>query len=157
MKVKSEQEMIEYGRKLGSDFLRRLKWGETVVVELTGDVGAGKTTLTRGVAEGLGVATPVTSPSFTISKRYAFPIDGNDASDSCAWGDDKNAKFGQLIHYDFYRLSDPGLMSEELSEALAEPKTVIILEWSNSVEDILPEDRMKIEILYQDDGSREIR
>lgn len=142
MRIKTEKEMLDYGRTLGGEFLVRVKRGETVVVELLGDVGAGKTTLTRGIAEGLGVAEPVTSPSFTISKRYAFPVDESD---------------GVLAHYDFYRLPDPGLMTEELDESLATPGTVVILEWADSVEGILPDDRMQIRILYLDDGGREVK
>ena len=141
MKILSEKEMLDYGRQLGTGFLTRLKNGETVVVELLGDVGAGKTTLTRGIAEGLGVSAPVTSPSFTISKRYAFLADNLE---------------GALIHYDFYRLPDPGLMSEELDESLNSPNTVVILEWADSVEGILPDNRIRIEIKYLDDGGREV-
>ena len=134
--------MLEYGRQLGADFLARLKSGKPIVIELLGDVGAGKTTLTRGIAEGLGVAALVTSPSFTISKCYAFPLGKSE---------------GNLVHYDFYRLPDPGLMSEDLDENLNAPNMVVILEWANSVEGILPEDRIKVEIKYLDDGGREIK
>ena len=139
MNIASETEMLAFGNKLGQEFLKRLNRGEkTIVLELLGDVGAGKTTLTRGIAQGLGITTHVTSPSFTISKRYAFPT-------------------GTLIHYDFYRLPDPGLMTEELDESLNTPNTVIILEWADSVEGILPENREKITISYLDDGSREVK
>ena len=58
--------MIELGASIAKD-LHAPK-----VIELVGDVGAGKTTFVRGLAEGLGVKEPVTSPSFTISKSYAF-------------------------------------------------------------------------------------
>ena len=72
--------MFELGQKIGKTLV------PPVVVELLGDVGVGKTTFTRGLAKGLGVKEPVTSPSFTISKTYALPEGKN------------------LIHYDFYRL-----------------------------------------------------
>ena len=151
MKISDEAAMLEYGRQLGADFLRRLEQQGTtvektdsktspnanIVVELLGDVGAGKTTLTRGIAAGLGIKTPVTSPSFTISKRYAF-------------------KNGTLIHYDFYRLPDPGLMAEDLDESLSTPNSVIILEWADTVQGILPENRLRIRIRYNDDGSRSL-
>lgn len=137
MKITSEAEMLKFGENLGHEFLERIKNGKNIVVELLGDVGAGKTTLTRGIARGLGVKATVTSPSFTISKRYAFPE-------------------GILIHYDFYRLPDPGLMVDELDEALNEEKTICVLEWADTVEGILPDDRTKIEIKYNDDGSRTV-
>ena len=107
------------------------------MIELVGDVGTGKTTFTRGLAAGLGVNEPVTSPSFTISKTYAF-------------------KNGELIHYDFYRLKDPGLMAEDLDENLNNNHAVVVVEWAESVENFLPENRTKIEIKLNDDGTREV-
>lgn len=131
MKIASEEEM----RRLGRQFAKGLH--APAVIELVGDVGAGKTTFVRGLAEGLGIKEPVTSPSFTISKEYAF--DG-----------------GLLIHYDFYRLSDPGLMMGDLEESLNDPHAIVVVEWADSVAGILPASRTRLEIKYQDDGSREI-
>lgn len=108
------------------------------VIELLGDVGAGKTTFTRGLAAGLGVIDPITSPSFTISKTYALP------------------KGGHFIHYDFYRLKDPGIMLDDLSENLRSSQNIIIVEWGNSITNILPPNRTIIKIKYQDDNSREV-
>lgn len=123
--------MLDFGR----DYAKKIKAPK--VIELVGDVGAGKTTFVRGLAEGLGVKEPITSPSFTISKEYAY--DG-----------------GILIHYDFYRLEDPGLMMGDLEEAMMDDKAIIVVEWADSVENILPADRDRIEIKYLDDGGREI-
>ena len=67
MKIDSEQEMLDFGKV----FAKNLKF--PAVIELVGDVGTGKTTFTRGLAEGLGVKGQITSPSFTISKSYALP------------------------------------------------------------------------------------
>lgn len=131
MKLNSEQGLLQFGR----DYAKKIKPG--AVIELVGDIGAGKTTFTRGLAEGLGIKEPVTSPSFTISKSYAMPEGGN------------------LIHYDFYRLDDPGIMSEDLNENLADPSNIIVIEWGQSIADILPENHTKITIQYTDDG-REI-
>lgn len=132
MVIKSEQELIDYGAKIGGE----LK--PPAVIELIGDVGAGKTTFTRGLAKGLGVKSAVTSPSFTISKRYAF-------------------KDGELVHYDFYRLEDPGLMSEDLAESLSDDSTITVIEWSTSVKDLLPKNHLTFEIALNDDGTREIK
>lgn len=107
------------------------------VIELIGDVGAGKTTFVRGLAEGLGAKTKVTSPSFTISKSYALP----------------NGK--TLTHYDFYRLDNAGLMQEDIQEKIKNGHLVIV-EWGKSIEDVLPPDRTIIEIKLQNDGSREV-
>lgn len=136
MIIKSEQEMIDFG----TDFAKKLihPQSSATIIELIGDVGSGKTTFTRGLAMGLGVTDPVTSPSFTISKSYALHTGGN------------------LIHYDFYRLPDPGLMSDDLYENLQNPKNIIVLEWSKSVADILPDDHTTITITYTPDNFREV-
>lgn len=129
MTITDESAMLDLGRQ----FARRLTL--PAVFELIGDVGTGKTTFTRGLAEGLGVAEPITSPSFTISKRYAF--DG-----------------GELIHYDFYRLGDPGIMRDELAETLAAPNGVVVIEWGGDVAALLPEQKISLELTLQEDGSR---
>lgn len=116
----------------GENFAKTLEF--PAIIELIGDVGAGKTTFTRGLAKGLGIKEPITSPSFTISKAYALPSGGN------------------LIHYDFYRLPDPGLMADDLCENLASPKNVVVIEWGESVAELLPENHYKIEIRYAGDG-----
>ena len=129
MIIRSEEELINFGRDLGQ------KISAPCVIELIGDVGAGKTTFTRGLAKGLGATEPVTSPSFTISKRYTI-------------------KDGILAHYDFYRLPDPGIMSEDLAESIADPHTITVVEWANTTQDILPSDRLIYEITTNDDGTR---
>jgi len=131
MILKSEAEMIKFGEELAKSI------SAPSVIELVGDVGTGKTTITKGIAKGLGVEDEVTSPSFMISKQYAF--DG-----------------GKLVHYDFYRLAEPGIMSEDLLENINDEKTITVVEWADSVADLLPEGHKKFEIKLLDDGSREI-
>ena len=128
MKIHSEEEMLDFGRK----FAHEIKF--PTVIELIGDVGAGKTTFVRGLAEGLGIEEPVTSPSFTISKSYPLP-------------DNK-----RLIHYDFYRLPDPGLMLEDLNESINSQNNLVIIEWADSISGLLPSDHIKITINYTKDG-----
>lgn len=136
MKINSEAEMLKFGQ----DFAKQLTL--PVVIELVGDVGAGKTTFTRGLAEGLGVQEPVTSPSFTISRRYAFPRQGTTD--------------GELVHYDFYRLGDPGIMRDELSETITTPNTVTVVEWGGGVADLLPAEKYHLDITLNEDGSRTV-
>ena len=78
-------------------------------------------------------------PSFTISKSYALP----------------NNK-GHLIHYDFYRLPDPGLMLDDLRENLENSDNVIVIEWGKSIEDLLPNNRTVIKIEYNETGGRNL-
>lgn len=116
----SDQDMQEFGKRLG----KLLQGGE--VIELVGDVGAGKTTLTRGIARGMGVGEPIQSPTFTINREYS-------------------ARDGLMLsHYDFYRLNDPGIMSEELAETLFQDDVIVVIEWGNIIEGILPDDRIRI-------------
>ena len=120
IEVKNETSTRQLGEKLGS----LLKGGETI--ELVGDVGAGKTTFVKGVAIGMGVSEDVQSPSFTINRVY-------DARDGL-----------RLAHYDFYRLNDAGIMSNELAEVVNDEKAVAIIEWADIVEGVLPEQRISI-------------
>lgn len=124
----SEKEQIDLGVKIG----KQLLGGE--LIELTGDVGAGKTTLTKGIALGMGIVDEVQSPSFTISRVY------------------KNSKNLFLYHYDFYRLNDPGLMSEDLSEAVNDTQGVVVIEWSDVVKNVLPSKRLSIKINHTNAG-----
>lgn len=128
--VQTAAELIELGEKLGA----LLGGGE--VIELAGDIGAGKTTFTKGVARGMKITDDVQSPTFTISRNY-------DAPGSL-----------RLAHYDFYRLRDAGIMKMELDEAMHDPGIVTVIEWSDIVSDVLPADALRIVIAVQPDDSR---
>lgn len=119
--TKNLAETIEIGRKIGS----KLKGGE--VIEIISDLGGGKTTLTKGIAEGAGSEDMVASPSFTISYLYSAP------------------KFN-IHHFDFYRLEDSGVVGLSLAEAISEKNDVIVIEWGDIVADILPESRITIKL-----------
>jgi tRNA threonylcarbamoyladenosine biosynthesis protein TsaE len=123
-------------KALGSKLGALLNGGE--IIELTGDVGAGKTTLAKGIASGLGVDEDVQSPSFTISRVY------------------ETANNLQLAHYDFYRLQDAGIMAAELHEAVSDPHTVVLIEWAEIVGGVLPADRISISIASPSETTREL-
>lgn len=114
------------------------KLDDVAVLELIGDVGAGKTTLTRALARGLGIMEPIQSPTFTISNRYTIP-DG-----------------GTFVHYDFYRLHDAGIMKDELEEVMAAQDTITVIEWGDIIADVLPPSRLTIEIQPRDEHVREL-
>lgn len=132
MLVKTAEEMETLGREIGAT----LKGGE--VIELIGDVGAGKTTFTRGLALGLGITSPIASPSFTISCRYP-------ARDELS-----------LNHYDFYRLSNPGVVAMELAESISDPRAITVIEWGESIQDVLPKNHIIIRINYMPDVGRTV-
>ena len=112
-------------KQLGEAIGRSVSGGE--VLELVGDIGAGKTTLTKGIAQALGINEPVQSPTFTISRVYDSP------------------KGLHLAHYDFYRLSEAGIMGDEIREAM-DDDSVVVVEWAGAVDDDLPKDRLVVKI-----------
>ncbi|MBT2625423.1 tRNA (adenosine(37)-N6)-threonylcarbamoyltransferase complex ATPase subunit type 1 TsaE [Bacillus sp. ISL-32] len=105
------------------------------VLTLEGDLGAGKTTFTKGFAEGLGISRVVNSPTFTIIKEY------NDGS-------------LPLYHMDVYRMEDE---SEDLGlEEYFEGQGVCLVEWAHLIQDQLPHDRLEIVLKRVGDEEREI-
>lgn len=109
---------------------------------LVSDLGGGKTTFVRGLARGAGSKDKVSSPSFTISNEYLVQ---------------KNASINKLVHFDFYRLSDPGIIANEIAEVIDDKKSVVVVEWAEIVEDVLPKERLTIELVPNGDDSRLIK
>lgn len=121
---------IDETRALGEKIASFLMEGS--LITLTGDLGAGKTTLTKSIGKALGVKKTINSPTFTILKTY----------------------YGRcpLYHIDAYRLEG---MSQDLGfEEVFEDDGVCIVEWPHFIEDILPEARLEIEIRRLDEESR---
>lgn len=131
MQVKSGS--VEQTQQLAEGIGSCLRGGE--VIELISDVGGGKTTFVRGLAKGAGSKDHVSSPTFTISKIYNAP------------------KF-QIAHFDFYRLQEAGLIEHEIQEAISNPEAVVVIEWSDVVQHVLPEERLTITITKTSDDGR---
>lgn len=129
MHSKNSEHTEEIGKKIG----RLLQGGE--VIELMSDLGGGKTTFVRGLARGLGSTDTVASPTFMICKQYS-------------------AGKLTIYHYDFYRLSEPGIMEHELQEGLSDPNAIIIVEWADIVADILPKNRITLSIAATSESER---
>lgn len=132
IEVGSEAETMNLAASIGA----QLKGGE--VLQLVGDVGAGKTTFVKGLAKGLSIDDEVQSPSFTISRVY----------------DGRNNL--QLVHYDFYRLTDAGIMADEVAEMVNDPQTVTVIEWADIVEGVLPSDHFTLRFTSPTETSRTI-
>ena len=90
----------------------------------------------RGLASGAASKDKVASPTFTISKVY------------------KTASF-DIQHFDFYRLSEPGIVADELAEFVGDSKSVVVVEWGDIVQYVLPYKRLTITIKQTPDGARE--
>lgn len=102
-----------------------------VVIALSGDLGAGKTTFVQELAKELGVIEPVTSPTFVIMKRY----------------ETTDADFQLLIHIDAYRLEDASELSVlGFDDVLAESKALICIEWPERVAALMPADAIQLSL-----------
>lgn len=115
------EETFELGKKLGG------KAGRGDVYCLNGDLGVGKTVFTQGFAKGLGIEGPVNSPTFTIVQQY----------------DDGRLP---LYHFDVYRIGDMDEMDEIGYEDCFYGEGVCLIEWSNLINEILPESHTQIKI-----------
>ncbi len=121
--VTSPEQMRELGRRLA----KLLRAGDLVM--LTGELGAGKTTLTRGLGEGLGVRGAVTSPTFVIARVHPALGDGP-----------------PLVHVDAYRLGGGLDEMEDLDLDVSLPESVIVVEWGEGKVEELTDDRLEIVI-----------
>ncbi|MGW0999315.1 tRNA (adenosine(37)-N6)-threonylcarbamoyltransferase complex ATPase subunit type 1 TsaE [Streptomyces sp. NPDC002520] len=121
--VTSPEQMRELGRQLA----KLLRAGDLVM--LSGELGAGKTTLTRGLGEGLGVRGAVTSPTFVIARVHPSLGDGP-----------------PLVHVDAYRLSGGLDEMEDLDLDVSLPDSVIVVEWGEGKVEELTEDRLQVVI-----------
>lgn len=126
--INSSDEMIALGEKIG------LNSFPNMLITMQGDLGAGKTTMTKGIAKGLGVIGVVNSPTFTIMKIYQGRL--------------------TLFHLDVYRIENP-LDDFELEEYF-EDGGVCVIEWANQVSSLLPKDRMNIQILDLGNNQRKV-
>jgi len=121
--------------KFGEDFAKELK--PNTVVALIGPLGAGKTTLTKAIAKGLGVCENISSPTFTIVCEY---------------------ETGRLplYHFDVYRVHDEDELFEMGFEEYFHKKGVCLVEWADLVEELLPKDTIKLMLSYGEDEETRI-
>jgi len=129
-------EDIKKTEELGETLGKLLNGGE--IICMTGDLGAGKTTLSQSIAKGLDINDYVTSPTFTIINEY----------------------YGRhpLYHFDVYRINDVDEMYDLGYEDYFYGDGITIIEWANIIEDILPKERLNIDIKRGDYAdSREVQ
>ena len=113
---------------LGQAIGRRLVGGE--VIALTGELGSGKTILTKGIALGAGISSEaVTSPTFTFIHEYSGQI--------------------RLIHADLYRITNPQELRSLGLEDYYDPSTVVIIEWANRMGPAFSQDYLSIHLIHR--------
>ena len=133
---------LEETKKFAKAFLDSLtpKEGEATIVGLYGNLGAGKTALTKVLAEELGIRESVTSPTFVIEKIY----------------ETQHPIFKRLIHIDAYRLENGAeLQVLNFEELVENPNNLIVIEWPENVKEILPEDHVRVRCEFVDENSRQ--
>ncbi|NOX62743.1 MAG: tRNA (adenosine(37)-N6)-threonylcarbamoyltransferase complex ATPase subunit type 1 TsaE [Chloroflexi bacterium] len=109
------------------------------VVALYGDLGAGKTVVAQGIAAGLGVTAPITSPTFTLINEYDLP-DG-----------------GKLFHVDCYRLNNAVEEAKMLGLEELFDEGVVLIEWADRIAPLLPKRRLDIKLEDAGPGHRRIQ
>lgn len=117
----SDKETLEYGKRLGENAV------PGTVICLDGDLGTGKTVIAKGIALGLGITEPVSSPTFTVVKEYTE---------------------GRLpfYHFDVYRIEDPAEMDEIGYEDYFYGDGVTVIEWSDMIKELIPENAIRIRL-----------
>ena len=123
-------ETEEEGRRLGET----LRKGD--VVSLRGSLGAGKTVLAKGIAKALGITEAIVSPTFTLVQEY----DGKE----------------KLYHLDLYRLSGEDEFESMGGEEFLYPDGITLIDWSEKIEDMLPDSTIFVTVDILPDGSRDI-
>ena len=130
MRIEVHAATAEETREVGEAVASLLRARDAVM--LTGELGAGKTTFAQGVARGLGIEEPVVSPTFTLVKEYSGILD--------------------LAHVDVYRLDRIQDVVDLGLEELGGGDDVLLVEWGDTIEELLPESRLRVEITTSADG-----
>lgn len=124
MRIELETDTADRTREVGAALATLLQPRDAVI--LTGDLGAGKTTLVQGIGRGLGVEDHVASPTFTLVREYAGRLD--------------------VAHVDVYRLERVQDVIDLGLDELGGPDRVLLVEWGDAVQDLLPDDRLRVEL-----------
>lgn len=132
-RTRAEEETIALGERLAKELPR------PSVVLLIGNLGAGKTTIAKGIAQGLGVADAeeVSSPTFTLIHEFGDPV--------------------SLYHIDLYRLDTPAEVASLGLDEIFTRDAVVLIEWGERFPELMPENRIEITLRRVEDEEREIR
>ena len=130
MRIELETGTADRTRDVGAALATMLQPRDTVM--LTGDLGAGKTTLVQGIGRGLGVKEHVASPTFTLVKEYGGRLD--------------------VAQVDVYRLERVQDVVDLGLDELGGPDRVLLIEWGDAVQDLLPDDRLRVELTTDPTG-----
>lgn len=139
--TKTAQETKKIGRDLAAKIAKsKSKDNQALVIGLEGDLGSGKTTFIQGLAQGLGIKEPITSPTFVILKMIEL----------------KQGEWNHFYHIDCYRISNPeDLLDLDFKEIINQP-SIVVIEWAERVKEILPQNARWIKFEYLSQNERKI-
>ena len=132
-RTNSEDQTIALGEEIGRSLGRR------AVVLLIGELGAGKTTIAKGIIQGLGAAQPdeVASPTYTLIHEFG--------------------EGPKVYHIDLYRIERASQVLSLGIDELLDREAIVLVEWGERFPDLWPPDRIEIRLAYTDDSAREVR
>jgi tRNA threonylcarbamoyladenosine biosynthesis protein TsaE len=138
-------------KKLGKLLALELSGGE--VICLCGELGAGKTTFTQGLLEGLGAEKPYTSPTFVVMKEYEL----EDPPTPPAGGFGRaSKKIRKIYHFDAYRVEAKDMMNLGWEEIIADSGNICIIEWADKLAEIIPARAIWIGFEWLDEKRRKL-
>lgn len=144
-------------KELGKLLAKELSGSE--VICLSGELGAGKTTFTQGLLEGLGAEKPYTSPTFVVMKEYSAenPVKSLRSHGASKKQEVRNKKIQTIYHLDAYRVSAEDILNLGWEEIISGDKNVCIVEWADRIEKIIPRRAVWIDFEWIDEKKRRIR
>lgn len=139
--TESSAQMRKLGKNLARKILRQDVVKKAIVLALSGNLGAGKTTFLQGFAKGLGVKEKITSPTFVLMKKFKI----------------KNPKFVNFYHFDCYRLNNSeGILDLRFKEIILNPENIVAIEWPENIRKIIPKDVVKIKFIHLKRDKRKV-
>lgn len=124
-----------------------------VVLALSGDLSAGKTTFLQGFARGLGITEVVNSPTFIIMKKFKIPKNKRTLINDGR----RLLEYGLFYHVDCYRLESPEeILQLGFEEIVLDPTNIIAIEWSKKIAKLLPKDIILIKFKHLEESKREL-
>ncbi len=160
--IRNKQDMRNLAIDLCNKFKNNAcKFDNATILALNGDLGAGKTTFTKALAKELGIAEPITSPTFVIQKSYGIPkynmsfLNKNINTTKNNWVN--TFIFDTLVHIDAYRL-ESGVETHalDLQNTLQNKNNLVVIEWAGNIASVLPNNIIEMNFEYIDEFTRSV-
>ena len=136
----SSNQTQKLGESLAKEILKLPAKNGAAVLGLYGNLGGGKTTFLQGFAKGLGIKEKILSPTFVILKRFVI-----------------KKTSGNFYHIDCYRLKDSkDILELDFKKIISDPKNIVAVEWPEKIEEVLPDDMIKLNFEFISENEREI-